>query len=272
MISTYLGRLKIFTVSYRAILLLLLIPLAASSQQGNTHQLFWWRITVSDTINSKLEWEFGMQRRTQNNYSGDSNLFHSFQFEGYSLSFQYNFSEKFSVSMMPLGYYRSHVLNVDDTDWRRPSTTEWRSNVQATYETDVRRFTFLNRLSMDFRQRDFQGNSHYVTNWRLRYMIRFDKEVVGLLSEIKPVTFTLFNEVFFQFGDAVKHNKYLFDQNRLYAGASYEILRNTFLSVGYAYGFQVRPSGEQYDNINSLYLALAFENLFSQFSDKRPRL
>ena len=34
----------------------------------------------------------------------------------------------------------------------------------------------------------------------------------------------------------------------------------------YAYGFQMRPAGEQCDNINSLYVAVAFDNLFSQLS------
>ena len=97
-------------------------------------------------------------------------------------------------------------------------------------------------------------------------MVRIEKEVLGIFSDVKPVTFTLFDEVFFQFGDAVKYNKYIFDQNRLYLGASYEILRNTTLSIGYAYGFQMRPSGDQCDNLNSLYVALAFDNLFSQFS------
>lgn len=272
MIYAYLGRLKILSVIYRLFLLIFFLPLTARSQQSYTHQLFWLRLTFADTINEKVEWEFGIQRRTQNNYTGDPNLFHSFQFEGYSLTFKYNFSEKFNVSVMPLGYYRSHPLNVQQTDWLRPSTTEWRSTVQVGYETDVRYFTLLNRLSMDYRRREFRDTDHYQNNWRLRYMIRFEKEVLGIFSDLKPVTFTLFDEVFFQFGDAVKNNRYFFDQNRLYFGGSYEVLRNTTLSLGYAYGFQVRPSGEQYDNINSLYIALAFDNLFSQFSRPRSNL
>jgi hypothetical protein len=266
MFYSYLRRLKIFSVIHRLFPLLFLIPLTSFSQQRYTHQLFWLRLTFGDTINEKLEWEFGIQRRTQNNYTGDPNLFHSFQFEGYSPTLKYNFSEKFNVSVMPLGYYRSHVLNVQQTDWLRPSTTEWRSTVQVGYETDVRYFTFLNRLSMDYRRRGFQGADHDQNNWRMRYMVRIEKEVFGIFSHVKPVTFTIFDEVFFQFGDAVKDNHYFFDRNRLYFGAAYEILRNTTFSIGYAYGFQMRPSGDQCDNINSLYVAVAFDNLFSQFS------
>ena len=260
---------KILSVIHRLLLLMFFFPLTALSQESFTHQLFWLRLTFADTINEKLEWEFGIQRRTQNNYASDANLFHSFQFEGYSPSIKYNFSEKFNVSVMPLGFYRSHPLNVQQADWLRPSSTEWRSNVQVGYETDLRYFTLLNRLAMDYRRRDFPGSDHFQNNWRLRYMVRVEKEVLGILSDVKPVTFTIFDEVFFQFGDAVKNNKYIFDQNRLYFGASYEVLRNITFSLGYAYGFQMRPSGEQCDNINSLYVALAFDNLFSQFSRTR---
>src|SRR4030095_5080576 len=116
MFYAYLRRLKIFSVIYSLFLLLFLLPLTSFSQQRYTHQLFWLRLTFGDTINEKLEWEFGIQRRTQNNYTGDPNLFHSFQFEGYSPSLKYSFSERFNVSVMPLGYYRSHALNVQQTD------------------------------------------------------------------------------------------------------------------------------------------------------------
>lgn len=223
------------------------------------------RLTFSDTITERLEWEFGIQRRSQNNYPGDGNIFHSFQFEGYSLAFQYALSSRFGISVMPLGYYRSHVLNVVPTDCDRPSSTEWRSNVQLWHELPTRHFILLNRIAMDYRQRKAPG-SHFRNNWRFRYMLRLDKEVYGIFSDKKPVTFTLFDEVFLQFGQAVKNNHTIFDQHRLYGGAAYEILRHTALSIGYAYGFQIRPSGDQYDDINSYYLALSFENFTRKFS------
>jgi len=261
-----------FRVYFRFLLVLMLMPLAAISQQHYTHQLSWLRLTVSDTISSKLEWQLSIQRRSQNNHSTDPNIFHSFQFEGYSLSFEYSVSEKFGIAVMPLGFYRSHTLNIVPTDWERPSTKEWRSNIQLSYETNARYFTLLNRLSMDYRRRDFAGSDHYLNNWRLRYMLRFEKDVLGIFSDVKPVTFTIFDEVFFQSGEAVKNNKYLFDQNRLFGGASYEIFRNTTLTLGYAYGFQIRPSGDQCDYINSYYAALTFDNLFSQFSKTKTKL
>jgi hypothetical protein len=166
---------------------------------------------------------------------------------------------------MPLGYYQSHVLNVMSTDWKSPSSKEWRSNIQLSYETKIGSVILFNRLGFDYRRRDFQNNGEYAKNYRVRYMVRFEKRVTGILSAVKPVTFTIFDEVFFQFGDAVKHNAKIFDQNRLYAGAGYEIFKHTTFTLGYAYGFQIRPSGHQYDDINYYYIALKFDNFISQF-------
>jgi hypothetical protein len=173
---------------------------------------------------------------------------------------------------MPLGYYRSHILNVLPSDCDAPSSTEWRSNIQLWHELPIRHFILFNRVAMDYRRRKFPGADQFRNNWRVRYMIRFDKEIFGIFSDTKPVTFTLFDEVFLQFGDAVKNNNTIFDQHRLYAGAAYEILHCTTLSVGYAYGFQVRPSGDQYDDINSYYLALSFENFISKFSKTKSKI
>jgi hypothetical protein len=259
-------------VNHRLFFLLVILPFSSFSQQRTTHHLSWTRLTFSDTLSQKLEWEFGIQHRTQNNYSGDPNIFHSFQFEGYTLSFEYALSDKLSISAMPLGYYTSHVLNIVPSDVDRPTTTEWRSNVQLIHENSLRHFILTNRIAIDYRQREFPFTDHFQANWRFRYMLRFEKDVVGIFSAVKPVTFTLFDEVFFQFGDAVKNNHTIFDQHRLYLGATYEIVRNTSLTMGYAYGFQIRPSGDQYDDINSYYLALAFENFISKFSKPRSRI
>lgn len=256
----------------RLFLGLLILPLTSLAQQRSTHNLFWVRLSLSDTITEKLEWEFSFQQRSQNNYSGDPNIFHSFQFKSYGFSLQYALSKKLSISALPLGYYESHMLNILPSDREKPSTKEWRSNIGFIYEVNTRHFIFLSRISLDYRRRDFPNDSHYKKNWRVRYMIRFDKEVRGIFSDVKPVTFTLFDEVFLQFGDAVKNNATIFDQHRLYTGASYEIVKNTTFSIGYAYGFQIRPSGDQYDDINSYCVALTFEKFTNQFVRPKSKI
>ncbi|HZI25454.1 MAG TPA: DUF2490 domain-containing protein [Chryseolinea sp.] len=257
-------------MKHRLFLFLLFVPLVSFSQQRNSHQLSWFRLTLADTITKKVEVEVGIQRRTQNNYHGDANIFHSFQFEGYTATLEYSFTDKLSASIMPLGYYRSHMLNVLPSDYRNPCTTEWRTTAQVMYQTKLWSLDLSNRIGVDYRRREFPNRDHFEKNWRLRYMIRFDKEVFGIFSDTKPVTFTLFDEVFFQFGDAVNANHTSFDQHRLYIGAAYEVFKNTSLTLGYAYGFQIRPSADQRDDINSYYVALTFENFISQFA--RPKV
>jgi hypothetical protein len=252
-------------------LLLYTLPLIASSQQRNTHNLFWVRLALSDTINDKLKWEFSLQQRSQNNYSSDANIFHSFQFKSYMLLFQYALSRNVNVSFSPFGYYMSHALNNNQTDTERPSTKEFRWNIRLDHETNGRYFIYINRINVEFRWRDIQKNGAYQGNWRIRYMMRLDKPVLGILSPTKPVIFTLFDEVFFQFGDAVKSNHTIFDQNRIYAGAAYEIFPNTNLNLAYLYGFQVRSSGKEYDDINTYHVGLTFENFISQFSKSRSK-
>ena len=96
-------------------------------------------------------------------------------------------------------------------------------------------------------------------------MAKLEKPVKGILSDKKPVTLILYDEVFLQFGGAVKDNPNVFDQNRVYLGASYEAIKNIKLSVGYIWGYQERNSGKEFDNINTFWTILTLDNFISQF-------
>lgn len=246
------------------LLLILFAPLFSYSQKGNTHNLFWLRLSIADSITDKLGWEVSLQKRRQNNYSGDPNMFHSFQFESYSLLFQYSLSKNVQISASPVGFFRSHPLNTVPNDIERPSVKEFRWTVRLDHEMNMRYFNCTNRYSVEYRWRDVQNSGDFNGNWRVRHMARLDKSVPGILS--KPVTFTFYNEVFFQFGHVVSKNYTVFDQDRIYVGAAYEIFRNTTFNLGYQYGFQIRSSGSEYDNINTCCFGLTFDNLISQLS------
>jgi hypothetical protein len=245
--------------------LLCVLPLISSAQQRNSHQVFWLRAAIADNLSDKLRCEFVYQKRTQNNYSSDPNLFHSFQFESYVLTLQHTINKKFTLGISPIGFYKSHPLNISEADRDRPIVKEFRWAGQLVHEVGGRYVDFNQRFSVDYRLRDLQQHGEYTGNWRLRYLVRLDKSVFGLLSPSKPVTFTISDEIFFQFGKAVKNNAKSFDQNRLYGGASYEIFNNVSVSLGYAYGFQIRSSGDQYDDINSYILGLTYNNFIGQF-------
>lgn len=98
-------------------------------------------------------------------------------------------------------------------------------------------------------------------------MARFEKTVQASWMA-KPITFIVNDEVMLQAGKAVENYAGPFDQNRIYAGFNYEVLKNVKLNLGYLYTIQQRPSGTEFDYINTLWAIVTFDNLFSQFSKK----
>lgn len=100
-------------------------------------------------------------------------------------------------------------------------------------------------------------------------MARIEKPVINIFSSVKPVTFILYDEIFLQFGKAVRNNPNVFDQNRIYLGANYEILENVKATIGYIYGYQERNSGREFDNINMFWVIINFDHLITQFLKKK---
>lgn len=111
-------------------------------------------------------------------------------------------------------------------------------------------------------------DGNYSGNWRVRYMVRLEKPVFNIFSNSKPVTFALYDEVFVQFGKAVSGNPNIFDQNRISAAATYEVVRNVKFGLGYIFGYQSRASGKEFDRFNAYTATLTFDNLISQFKNK----
>lgn len=245
------------------IVLALFSALQMLAQQTTTHNLFWFRLNLSDTINSRLKWEAIIQRRTQDSSHPKSNAFATPQFESYWLWFTYSLSKNVRIGVSPFGYFESYVLNVKSSDENQPPIKEYRWTVRLDHETKGKYFNYINRYNLEYRNRDLLNNGDYEPNWRFRYMARLEKPVKNILP--KPITFILYDEVFIQYGRAVKNNPNVFDQNRLYGGFNYEILPNVKTTIGYIYGYQARNSGKEFDQINTFWVILNFDNLFSQF-------
>jgi hypothetical protein len=235
----------------------------AHGQQRSSHNLFWFRLNLSDTINKRIKWEALIQRRTQNSSESKAGLFDTPQFESYWLWVNYSLNKNVKVAFSPFGYFESYVLNVKPSDESLPPIKEFRWAARLDHETKGKYFNYINRYNLEYRRRDLLNNNDYQPNWRVRYMVRFEKPVNNLLP--KPITFILYDEAFIQFGKAVRNNPNVFDQNRLYGGFSYEVLRNVKTTVGYIYGYQERNSGQDFDHINTFWVILNFDNVFSQF-------
>lgn len=145
---------------------------------------------------------------------------------------------------------------------------EFRWTVRAEHEKR-KWLSYANRYSVECRIRDLRHNGDYQPNWRIRYQLRFEKQVTGFFSDEKPVSFSVSDEVFIRFGKAVKGNANVFDQNRIAAGVSYEVLRNIKAGIHYLNICQQRVNGKDFDNANVLWVVLTLDNLFTRLS-KRP--
>jgi hypothetical protein len=115
-----------------------------------------------------------------------------------------------------------------------------------------------------------ENNDRYISNYRFRYMARLEKAVKTRYLK-RPLTLIVNDEVMFQFGEAVRNTPSVFDQNRIYAGFSYEVVKNVKVNAGYLYTVLQRPSGKEFDRINTLWVILTFDHLFSQLYRKQEQ-
>lgn len=244
--------------------LLVLAFSPAVCQQTSAHNLFWFRLALSDTMSAKMRWELFLQQRTQNNFPGHTNFFASPQFKSYWLWLHYSFNKNVKAAVSPFGYFESYVLNNSPTDALLPPIREFRFCLRLEHETKGSFVNYINRYNVEYRLRDLDHNRIFQPNIRVRYMIRLEVPVKGLLSQSKPVVFAVYDEIFLQFGGAMKQKPNIFDQNRISVGAGYEVFRNIKVNLAYIYGYQERNSGIEFDTINTLWLTLTFDNVVSQ--------
>ncbi len=209
-----------------------------------------------------------MQKRTQDGGSGNTNMFEAYQYKAAVLWLNYTVNPGFKFALNPISYFDNSVLNVKPSDLLSAPVKEIRSAMRLSNEQHFKYLSYINNFTLEYRVRDLKNNDVYQPNFRLRYMLRFEKSLKLRFLE-NSLTFICFNESMIQFGKAVRGNANMFDQNRLYGGLSYPVLKNVKLNVGYIYGFQERASGKEFDHINTLWVVLTLDNLFSQFYNKK---
>lgn len=247
---------------------LLLISFSTQAQKSYDHNLSWGRLVLTDTINKKLRWELYLQHRRQNIEQTDLNIFAANQFTSYWARLHFTVSPTTKISVSPIGYFKSWALVTQPSDVDKPEITEWRVSARIDNEVKGKLFNLINRYGLEYRQRDIFNNGVFQPNWRIRYMLRLEKPLK--LSWLpNPVTLVANDEIFIQFGKAIRGNPNIFDQNRVYVGFNYPITKNIKTSLGYIWGIQERPSGTEIDYSNIIWGVLTFDNLFSQFKKRR---
>ncbi|TAE03882.1 MAG: DUF2490 domain-containing protein, partial [Bacteroidetes bacterium] len=108
------------------------------------------------------------------------------------------------------------------------------------------------RFEQRFREKivndEFSGQYNF--NYRLRYNLALSVPLNS--KKIQHKTWFLFanNEIFINFGQNIVYN--YFDQNRLFAGISYQFAPHANIQIGYMNVFQQLASGDHFKNIHSL--------------------
>ena len=250
-------------------MLLFLSTSGASAQPIYHHNNFWGRVALSDKIADKWKWEFFLQSRTQNDTASKLDIFKHHQLSSYWLWLHYQAGKDLRISASPFCYFNSISLFPQPTELGNRGVKEFRWALQAEHTHRFKPVNFLNRLSLEYRLRDLSAPDVYTHNYRIRYRARLERPIKKEWLQGKQLSLILYDEVFFEFGEAVKTSPRAFNQNRLYAGFSYEVVRNVKFNLGYMYLYQQRPTGAL-DHSNVLWAIVTFDNLFSQFRRKAP--
>jgi hypothetical protein len=244
---------------------LLFLHFSSFSQTNYYHNTFWGRIVLSDRISDKLKWELYLQSRTQNDSSDKLNIFKHHQLSSYWFWLHYQASKDLRISLSPFCYFNSISLFPQSADLGNRGVKEYRWAMQIEQTQKLKYFNFSHRYSLEYRFRDLYRAGIFLPNYRVRYRARIEKPVSKAWLKGKALSFILYDEIFLEFGRAVRGSPAVFNQNRLYAGFSYEIMKNVKFNLGYMYVIQERASGKAFDNINVIWGILTFENMFSQF-------
>ena len=244
------------------------ICLETFAQEEYHHNVVWGRLALTDTINKNLRWEVFLQHRRQNTEQTNWNVLSANQFTSYWFWLHYTLTPTTRLSLSPIGYFKSWVLIAQPSDIEKEPINEWRVSARVEQETKGRYFNVFNRYGLEYRQRDLLNNGIFQPNWRVRYMLRFEKPLrLPLLKN--PITAVINDEIFIQFGKAVRKNPNIFDQNRLYAGLNYPFNRHLRASLGYVWGIQSRISGKEIDYYNFLWAVLTIDNISGLFKRNR---
>ncbi len=251
------------------LLVFLLNGIYAHSQSVYNHNLFWGRVALSDKLSDKLKWEVYLQTRTQNDPAEKLSLFQHQQTTNYWLWLHYQVTKETRISVTPFCYFNIRSLFPQPASLGNRGVNEYRWAAQLEQTTKLKHLLYSNRYSLEYRLRDLQTEKVFVPNFRVRYRAKLEYPIP---KEGHPASLILYDEVFLEFGKIVNNSAATFNQNRLYAGFSYEVMKSIKFNLGYMYLTQERASGSEFDNSNVIWTILTFENVFSQFKKKEIEL
>jgi len=152
----------------------------------------------------------------------------------------YNFSNKVSV-----GAGGSYFLQTQDSgDLGTIQVPEIRPHQELNIKQSIGKINILHRYKIEERFirniADGKPADGYRFNFRFRYQLGID---IVLLKKLK---LRVYDEILLNAGKNIHYN--FFDQNRIYGGLNYEILKGLTIEAGYMHWFQQRASGKDFNS------------------------
>lgn len=125
---------------------------------------------------------------------------------------------------------------------------EFRPHLEFAYKQKLDKVTLDHRFRGEARffhnindsSTDLEDGFEY-SNYRFRYKLQASLPIFKI-DENRRVKFKVSDELFINAGNKILTN--VFDQNRVYAGLNYDILKNLSFEVGYLNWFQQKPDGD----------------------------
>ncbi len=153
---------------------------------------------------------------------------------------QYNFMKKISVSA-GIAYF---LQNQHSEEFGSLTVPEIRPHQELNIKNTIGKFNISHRYKIEER---FIRNTEnekladsYRFNLRFRYQIGVD------FSILEKLKLRIYDEILLNIGRNIQYN--VFDQNRIYAGLKYNIIKSLSIEAGYMHWFQQRSSGKDFNS------------------------
>jgi hypothetical protein len=168
----------------------------------------------------------------------------------------YKFSNGWDVGA---GFVRFFQFPQDPLATNRQMVPEWRFFVDVQQRTNIGKLQIRQRHRLEDRNFQVVQNgaltSSYRTNYRFRYQLQAEYPLIRRQGQNRGnLTLRVSDEIMFNFGRQITYN--YFDQNRIYAALSYQLLENLATEVGYLHWFQQQPVGNVYFDRDILRLTV----------------
>lgn len=128
---------------------------------------------------------------------------------------------------------------------------ELRPHVEITYGHKINTVVITHRLKTE--ARFFHNTNNSLTaledgydygNIRIRYRLQAQIPLIKI-DEKKSLKLKLSDEIHFMAANQISDN--VFDQNRIYVGFNYDLLKNLSVEIGYLNWYQQRPNDDYYN-------------------------